>query len=297
MSEITIDQDLNSGDRIEFFVQAQFFGYPDKLIRYFKLKVPKAVPIINTVDIKLKKGNVTEDYLVSNYQIGFSEYRVVTSTIGGPYYQLKLKLGSAKRRKSLKEKDTVQINSDTLTNLTGNYKIIQAKDNNTNDRILWLKIPSTDTTPANSGSGLSLGTNKVVEVESLVLMQKYTVTVPKKDIFDNLIKEISTPVPTEGNVHDVLIFSYRQFDGRNIAGANKKLMIDDTDVNNETPPSYADIDGYKNVRSYEKNFVLQDGENVICYVAIARYIYKNDEWVGSWLQLNQKNRPIWARAA
>lgn len=119
-----------------------------------------------------------------------------------------------------------------------------------------------------------------------------------KNIRDQLIRR--------DNVHDIMVFGYKQFeDNINKSDAPRYYMIDaDARISfnlDEPPPKSLSDTWFVNEAGEQKtniprNFDLNDGKNFIFFCTAVRYIQDKDtgEWTGDWIQKNSRGRPILA---
>lgn len=142
-------------------------------------------------------------------------------------------------------------------------------------------------------------------------------------ITNNLIKKIAydNNSTKTGSVHDILVFTYKQYDKTLNSKVKMKYLTDSpkADPRDNKDPNVQE--NVKNILTYEnaKKYNLEDGKQrnnfkikfdpkngkkVIIYATIIRYVYKINperptdppQWIGEWLQTNVQDEPIWGRA-
>ena len=192
--------------------------------------------------------------------------------------------------------------------------IVSRTRNNENRVIVVLKISKARWDAINRninvGQDLSVPANNQISLTTNRVVKKNQVSVGvDKSIVDGLIKI--------NNVHDILVFSYRQYDGA-LNSKAKRYYLQDVPQKNDTylvrnnALSYSLAKqlffnnnkqkyNFSNVRFDPKN-----GKKFIIYATVVRYVKIADSWVPieredselptGWLQLNDDNEPIWGRA-
>jgi hypothetical protein len=192
--------------------------------------------------------------------------------------------------------------------------IVSRTRNNENRVIVVLKITKARwdaiNRDINVGQDLSVPANNRISLTTNRVVKKNQVGVGvDKSIVDGLIKI--------NNVHDILVFSYRQYDGSLNSKAKRYYLQDVPEKNNtylvrNNALSYSLAKqlffnnnkqkyNFSNVRFDPKN-----GKKFIIYATVVRYVKVADEWIPieredkelpfGWLQLNSDNEPIWGRA-
>lgn len=290
MAKLSIDKNLNPGDVVDFEMDINIFG--ESLSQQFNFTTPKAPPLISKVkNINTKIENRDRYVTGNNKNFGFSKYKRKPD-ISDNRYELLVILNADKVPGDLAADDDVLINCSEAG--LNNVPAIVLGRNNKRKNYLYLSV-SKNNLPS---SNLDLSTTgTITEIKKKIKIRDVTVTLPEKFI-DSLISEKPTTPPKNGNVEDIVIFAYKQFNGPNKSSIKYKLMINDNEINSKRPPQRSDIVEYRGKRSYTKNFTLNDnsGQRIICYVAIARYIYNGENWNGEWLQTDRSDNVIWGKA-
>jgi hypothetical protein len=79
-------------------------------------------------------------------------------------------------------------------------------------------------------------------------------------------------------------------------------VVQNDEVNNSKTLSFSKakdlyLKNDKQILNFTKRYDPKDGKKFIVHATIVRYIRKSDgSWEGSWLQVNNNEEPIWARA-
>ena len=289
MSSLSIDKNLDPNKKITCEVEMSFFGY-QKIIG-FDFYTPNAAPLLSRIEnitLKNEKGPEREK-TKGNY--GFSKY-AKGANIGGGFYKLKIVLNSAKQANELEPGETINfVSSDSkLVQLNNkNFQII--KDTNKNARYIYLRVSNSFQPTQASGNA----SGSLQEITGSIKTRKYTVSIPK-EVLDGLVTELLPGPKRGGMMEDIPIFAYKRFKGNNSAGVKRKLMVNDNEVNDKNPPDRETVIKYRGQKSYSSNFDINDKENFIFYVAIARYIYDGDTWKKEWVQTNSSDEAIWGKA-
>lgn len=173
----------------------------------------------------------------------------------------------------------------------------------------------------NTGINL-IGTDKLIVMENERVATKNTFEISMaQSIVDTLIKKISVDNnknTRQGSVQDIIVYAYEQYDGSRNSKVKRKYLTNGTTANPDSDGdpnvtndpnelSYEDIKKYNLLNNgeqksnFEVKFNPRKGKKVIIYATIIRYAYASDlkgssQWVGEWLQTNQDDQPIWARA-
>lgn len=133
-----------------------------------------------------------------------------------------------------------------------------------------------------------------------------TTVVRKKRYRFILDADIRNELIFKDNVHDIMVFGYKQFDdGEQASDVPRYYMIDnDTkellDLDSPPPKSFAD-EHFVNEAGQQKNnvprtFDLNEGRNFIFFCTAVRYIQDKEtkEWSADWIQKNSRGRPVFA---
>jgi hypothetical protein len=298
MPNISLDSNLNPGNYIEFMIEMNIFG--EEVDDVLNFTVPQAPPLMNKVKgIKLIVENKDEYKLGNNKTFNFNKYYKKENVSSGRYKFLMV-LTNPKGVGNLAPDDDVIINCSDA-GFTDVNAIIMRVDNQKKNYV-YVSIDK-DIQPSPTSDSTTSGT--VQEYKKKIKTRKVTVQLPPSIIGDSktgkvpsLISEVSTP-PKKGNIEDIVVFTYKQFNGPNKASIKYKLMDDsESEINLKNPPPRSDVVKFRGKESHSKSFTLNDekGEKVLCYVAIARYRYDGDNWKGEWLQTNDSDNVIFGKA-
>jgi hypothetical protein len=289
MSSLSIDKNLDPNKKITFRVEMSFFGYGKNM--EFDFDTPNAAPLLSRIENITLKNEKGADREKTKGNYGFSKYSK-GGDIGGGFYKLKILLNSAKQANQLEPGETINfVSSDSkLAQLNNkNFQII--KDTNKDARYVYLRVSNSfQPTQANGSASGSLQ-----EITGSIKTRKYTVSIPK-EVLDGLVTELLPGPKKGGMMEDIPIFAYKRFKGNNSAGVKRKLMVNDNEVNDKNPPDRDTVIKYRGQKSYSTNFDINDKENFIFYVAIARYIYNGETWKKEWVQTNSSDEAIWGKA-
>lgn len=293
MSNISIDKNLNPGSEEDFELELTLFG--ETISRVFGLKVPNA-PLLaskQSEKIKLTVENKDEYKTVdnnNNKEYTFNKFKKFTINISPTRYKFLVILNANKVPGDLAAEDDV-----VITCAAAGFNQVPAvvlPSDSGRSNYLYLSI-STSNQPSKNQDNSTVGTVK--EIKKRIKRRKITIDA---SVFKNtLVSEVSTP-PKKGSVEDIIVFAYKQFDGENKASIKYKLMSDDSEINLKTPPQRSSVVQYRGQYTTSKLFQLNDqnGNKILCFVAIARYIYDGEKWKGDWLQTNEQGDVIWGRA-
>lgn len=290
MSSLSIDKNLDPNKEVTIKIDMSFFGYGKEM--EFTFITPNAAPLLSRIDtirLKNEKGPEKEktkgSYTFTKYAKGVD--------INKDFYKLKLYLTNAKQANQLEPGETINF---VASNPSGplaalhnkNFQII--KDTNKDPKYIYLRVQKTfqPTTPQGSANGT------LQEITGTIKTRKYTITVPE-NVIKGLIAE-KLPTVKDGMMEDIVIFAYKRFKGGNSADVKKKLMLNNNDVNEKEPPARSDILEYRGKKSYSKTFEINDKENFLFYIAIARYTYNGTGWTKEWVQTNSLDQAIWGKA-
>jgi hypothetical protein len=290
MSNISIDKNLIPGEEIEFRVEMNIFG--EEVEDYFKFVVPNAPPLVNKVrKVSLKIENKDEFRSGDNKTFNFNQY-VKKASISKDRYELLIVLTANKVPGSLSAGDDIIINCSEagLNNVTGVVLPGDSKKKN----YLFVSINKTNQPSSNKDLSTS-GT--VQEYNKRIRNRKVTVELPE-GFNKRLVSEVSAPAPKKGNVEDIVIFAYKQFNGRNKASIKYNLMNSgEDDIDLKVPPARSKVLDFIRKVSNSKTFTINDekGQKLLFYIAIARYTYSGEGWKGEWLQVDDSKNVIWGR--
>lgn len=293
MSRISIDKNIQPGQKVTFRVDMEFFGY-GKTIE-FDFDAPNAAPLMSRVDNIIVKNEAGKDLTKTKGNFAFSFYRKGPNIKNKNTYRLVLRLNNAKEAMELikGEKVLLTTTSPALSALNNKEFFILA-DENENPKNVHIEV-NQSFQPTGSSGGV---TGSLQEVTGIVKTRKYTVNLPK-NVVKGLISEKPSEEIRDGSIEDIPIFAYARFKGNNNTNLKKKLMSNDQEVKEKEPPDRNDILDYrKNLETYSQTFPLTDKNNFIFYVAIARYIYdkKAGKWKKQWVQTNSADEVLWGKA-
>jgi len=192
--------------------------------------------------------------------------------------------------------------------------IVSRTKNNENRVLLTVKITKARwdaiNRPIDVGQDLSNPSNNQVSLTTNRVVKKNQVSVNvDKSIVDGLVKI--------NNVHDILVFSYRQYDGP-LNSKAKRYYLQEIPEKSETYLVRNNALSYSlakqlffsnNKQKYNFSNIRFDpksGKKFIIYATVVRYVRVGDSWIPleredaelptGWLQLNDDNEPIWGRA-
>ena len=291
MSTISIDKDLSAGEEIKFRLEVTLFG--ETVEDIFDLLVPNAPHLVSKLKgIRAKVENKDEYRTGNNKSYGFNKFKKFNEPLSTNRYKFLVVLNANKVPGDLAPEDEVLITC-AEAGFT-NVPAVVLPSNSKRKNYLYLSIHN-DYPPSKNLDTNTTGT--VVEVKKKIKKKKITVSVPK-EFMNSLVSEKPTSPPKKGNVEDIIIFSYKQFDGPNKSSIKYKLMVDNSEVNLKNAPTRSVVSDYREKSSYSKLFNLNDenGNKIICYIAIARYTYDGENWNGEWLQTNSSDEVIWGKA-
>lgn len=297
MNSININKDINPNDKITFQVTMEFFGYSET--REFEFIAPKACPQLNKLNNIYLEKKIVKDLKVAPKSYGFQKY-FKGGNIGTEYYRLKIFMNSAKNADELKPGETVSLETtdskinalNTSGNVSKRWNVIKPDNNNNAARMVHLRVKNSFQPTQASG----VVTNSFVTEVVRVIREQRVRVIPPENVFNGLVKEVVIGEPKLGDIEDIIIYAYKQYEGRNSARAVRKLMLNDEEVNEKKPPSRQTVLDYRKKRSYSKDFKIDDKKNLICYISIARYTYNGTGWSGEWLQQNKVGQAIWGKA-
>ena len=290
-NNLSLDKNLIPGQTVEFLVQMTIFE--DDVDNELQLIVPQAPPLVNKLKgIKLKVQNRDKYKTGTNKTFNFNKYKE-KEDISNNRYKLLLVLTNPKGVGDLASEDDVIINCAEagFTNVQGVVLPANSKRKN----YVYLSVNKSNRPPVSIDTNTS-GT--VQEYNKKIKIRDVTVELPEA-LTKSLISEKPTTPPQKGNVQDIVVFAYKQFNGSNKSSIKYKIMNDDEkEIDLQNPPTRSDVHDFIGKKSNKKSFTLNDekGEKVLCYIAIARYTYGGNEWKGEWLQTNNSGNVIFGRA-
>ncbi len=290
MSTISIDKDLSPNDKVKFRLELTIFG--EEVDEEFELKVPAAPHLVSKLKgISASVENKDEYRTGTNKSYGFSKYKK-KENISSSRYKLLLVLNRDRVPSELSTEDDVLINC-AEAGFT-NVPAVILPNESSRKNYLYLSVSRTNQPSANIDTNT---TGTVTEIKKRIKKRKITVSVPES-FLKSLVSEKPTTPPEKGNVQDIIIFAYKQFNGPNNSSVKYKLMSNDDEINLKNPPPRSSVQEDIQKRSKDKLFTINDenGNKVVCYIAVARYTYNGDEWKGEWLQTNESGQVIWGRA-
>lgn len=290
MSTINIDKNITPNDEIIFQVSMDFYGYGET--REFSFIAPAACPQVNKLNNIYLNTKQLNDVKVPSKPYSFSKY-IKSTKVDKNNYRLKIYMDNLKNANELQPGEKVRLVSSSakLAQLTNKDYIVIKPDNNSNPRYVHLKVSNSDQPTDVSGNANGTLTEGAVTVK-----QKRIRVTPPESIFKGLVKKVLPGSPKKGDVDDIIIYAYKQFEGKNSAAIKKKLMVSDQEINEKVPPAKNVVSDYRKNPSYSKDFKLEQNNTILCYISIARYTYNGSSWEGEWLQTNQLGQAIWGRA-
>lgn len=293
MPRVSLNKDLEPEDKVTFRLEIILFG--EEVDDTFDMVVPRAAVLMSKQKNIIMKAEDREKYIPktgpgTNYN--FSKYRISDNNISNNKYRLLTVLNNEKKAGELEVGDEVLI---TCANLNQVPAVVVAGESKRKNYVYLAVSKSQTISPASNLSGNANGT--FAEIKKKQKIRKITVSLNKSILNDLIAKKVANSL-TKGNVEDILIFAYKQFNGVNKSSIKYKLMNNDAVVNLKEPPQHSAVVEWRSKTSAEKNFIINDeeGNKVLCYVAIARYIYDGSKWVGEWLQVDKDGDVIWGQA-
>lgn len=291
MATLSIDKNLSPGDKIDFELEINIFG--ETLSQQFSFVTPEAPPLISKVKgINVKVENKDNYFTGNNKSFAFSKYKKLEN-ISESRYKLLIILNANKVPGDLAPDDDVLLTCAEAG--FNNVPAVVLGTNNKKKNYVYLSVNKNNQPSSNIDNNTS-GT--IVEIKKKIKKREVTVSLPER-LLNTLISEKPKSTPEKGNIEDIVIYAYKQFDGANTSSIKYKLMTNGNDVNLQTPPSKSVANDYRDKKSFKKMFTLndKDGQKIICYVSIARYTYNGTEWVGEWLQTDKLDKTIWGKAS
>jgi hypothetical protein len=298
MSKLVIPG-LKPEDSVRFYLTGEFYGETPSSIS-FPIDIPKACPLISKTNIGLNVRAASDEVVRNNATIfPFNYYSKLTLSKKN-FYKIRLRLGQRKDRGSLKVGDKVLVDvpsGSPLSNLDGQvFPIIASGPTSNNEAfIVDLEIPNSRAVSQPRGS---VTNSNLTEDYAIRKFKEFQITITK-NVFDNLIN-VRNPLKGTlvSQIIDIPIYAYKNFEGENSAKEPRLLFLNNTEINEKTPPAYSQnlVDAYLVGNSYKKRLRSDEKRNFLFYVAIARYRYANNKWSGQWLQVNKENKAIWGKA-
>lgn len=285
MAELSIPEKLNPNSKLDLELEVIMFG-ESVSYSFPSITVPKAAPLMSKVKgLNLKMENRERLLTGNNKSFSFNKYKIMED-ISQNRYKLLLVLTAEKIPGDLAVNDDVAINGSGLNNVVG--IVLSIKDAKRN--YVYLSVNKSSKPNVQNG-----GT--ITEINKRVSVKDVRVVLPDT-VIEGLVSEKPRTSAEKGNIRDIPIFAYKQFNGKNTAAIKYKLMNNDKEINLKSPPVIADVVDYIGRKTYDKSFKINDeaGQNILCFVAIARYIYDGTKWNGEWLQINSSKDVIWGRA-
>jgi hypothetical protein len=291
MSNISLDRNLVPGQEVEILIRMTIFG--EEVEDTVKILPPPAPPLVSKLKgIKMKVA--IKDRLIGgdNRVFNCNAYKK-KGALSENRYLLFVRLNSNKKKGELQPDDKVIINfpGAGLNSVQG----VRVKQNKEGKSGAHFSVNNSFSPSPNSSTIIS-GT--VQELERKIKQRDITVELPDS-LLKTLVSEKPTSPPKKGNVEDIVVFAYKQFNGPNKASIKYRIMDgDEKQIDLKNPPPRSDVVQFIGKKSKTKSFILNDekGEKVLCYIAIARYVYNGENWIGEWLQVNDSGNVIFGRA-
>lgn len=304
---LILEKDL-SPDKIVKFVINVSLGDIEVDSRIFNLPVPTAAPLMSRIGKDFTyKILVEEGEKVTNSKSWKIE-RYQKIKIGSSFC-IKLRLQEDNNYQDLNKKDKPKVTFNTsgspisvLNNRNGTF--VEKTKNNAGDVFVTFQITqdrwNAISTARDVGQSVNPDTHRIIlESTSIAKKTSFRITTSKNNIGNKLIRI--------GNVHDILVFSYRQYNGELNSKVKRKYLgvdgvVQNDEVDNSKTLSYSKakdlyLNNDKQILNFTKRYDPKDGKKFIVYATIVRYIRKSDgSWDGEWLQVNNNDEPIWARA-
>jgi len=298
-----------SPDKIVKFVINVSLGDIEVDSRVFNLPVPPAAPLMSRIGKDFTyKILVEEGEKVTNSKSWKIE-RYQKVKIGSSFC-IKLRLQEDDNYQDLNKKDkpkvTFNTSGSTFLSVLNNQKgtFVEKTKNNAGDVFVTFQITQSQwnsiSTAKDVGQSVNPDTHRItLQSTSIAKKTSFRITTSKDNIGNKLIRI--------GNVHDILVFSYRQYNGELNSKVKRKYLgadgvVQNDEVDNSKTLSYSKakdlyLNNDKQILNFTKKYDPKDGKKFIVYASIVRYIRKSDgSWDGEWLQVNNNDEPIWARA-
>ncbi len=305
---LILEKDL-SPDKIVKFVINVSLGDIEVDSRVFNLPVPTAAPLMSRIGKDFTyKILVEEGEKVTNSKSWKIE-RYQKVKIGSSFC-IKLRLQEDDNYQDLNKKDkpkvTFNTSGSTFLSVLNNQErtFVEKTKNNAGEVFVTFQITQSQwnsiSTAKDVGQSVNPDTHRItLQSTSIAKKTSFRITISKDNIGNKLIRI--------GNVHDILVFSYRQYNGELNSKVKRKYLgvdgvVQNDEVDNSKTLSYSKakdlyLNNDKQILNFTKKYDPKDGKKFIVYASIVRYIRKSDgSWDGEWLQVNNNDEPIWARA-
>lgn len=352
---INLNKKLQPNDSQNYYFRINLtIGQLNSISKSFQLLTPPAAPLMNRVgsDFTYKIIASAGDTYDRSITWQFDRF-IVRKSSDQPnnpdapntnkFLQIRIPISGNDDFEVLKRKTQIKFNTNGSFHLDGIHDFIGEIFNKklSIDKNFWivsiqlLKKNNNNPWDMDSGGG-PLGKkpiNKSYEItgvnRSIILEREgeysnniFYISV-QPSITNNLIKKIAFENNNIkiGSVHDILVFTYKQYGGTLNSKIKMKYLTDSAKANpdNDKDPNvkeglkniltYEDakkynLDGDKQKNNFKVKFDPKNGKKVIIYATIIRYVYKinpenptgSPEWIGEWLQINTQDEPIWGRA-
>lgn len=296
MTDLVI-KNLQPSEKTKISLEGTLFGISTRSAA-IEITAPPACPRMNIVKTtyKIDPGKIRK---TSANSYGFQRY--LKGATEGNFYTLVLYFSSTLPKRNLKAGDKIVMTAADSSISFLNNRILEVTANGilTNGgSFIKVRVLSSLGSPSPTKKSVSSTTNLVREFEGMVSVNKFTISIPNEEVFQKLInaKQNSSGV-SDWIVRDIPIYAYRNYDGKIKASDKLLLMFNDEEIKDSKPPTYTlQKEEALLVPSYSVTWEVKEKPNYNFYVAIARYIKKNGEWTGEWLQVNNAKKPIWSRA-
>lgn len=306
---LIINRELSPDKEINFVINVSL-GDVNLSSRVLNFKTPNAAPLLSklgkdfTYKILTDAGDVvtrSKTWKIERFQ----KIKIGTS------FCIKLRLqdddgGYQELNKKDKPKVTFSTAGSPYLAPLNNQKatLVDKTRNNSGDIFVTFQITQSQwnaiNKPINEGQAVAPNSHSIsLETKTVSKQTTFKVTVNKENVGDKLIRI--------NNVHDILVFSYRQYDGDLNSKVKRKYIgvdgnIENDEVKNNETLSYNKakdlyLRNNKQILNFTKKYDPKDGRKFIAYASIVRYTQlASGEWTGEWLQINTNDEPIWARA-
>jgi hypothetical protein len=306
---LILNRNLNPDKNIKFVINV-LLGDIEMDSRIFDLQVPTAAPLMSRVgkDFTYRVLVDQGEEVTRSKSWNIERYRKIK--IGSSFcIQLRLQdddSGYKELNKKDKPKVTFNTSGSTFLSALNNRRgtFVEKTRNNSGDILVTFQIEqdrwTSISTARDVGQSVNPSTHRITLSEtSIAKKTSFRITTSKENIGNKLIRI--------GNVHDILVFSYRQYDGelnskvkRKYIGVDGVIQNDEVDSSKTLTYSKAKdlyLRDNKQILNFTKRYDPKDGKKFIVYASIVRYVRKSDgSWNGEWLQVNNNDEPIWARA-
>lgn len=303
--QLSLDKSLPPGSDVKFKVKLLLDYYTEFSAAELSFRAPPALQALDTLDFVIKASPTIKEVENNSTTFHFSVVQKVSDVDGRIIIYLlrpQTGLGTIKVGRRIifdtpvgspvddldtKEGIITQINRNAKIGGQEAYKLIVNVSENT-----WNNLPSAQQ------SGLSS--------EHIIGFKNQTTVVRKKRYRFVLDSDIRNQLIHKDNVHDIMVFGYKQFnDGENASDVSRYYMIEsgftlNFDLDNPPPKSLADSHFINEAGEQKTNiprtFDFNDGKNFVFFCTAVRYIQNKEtgEWTGDWLQKNSRGRPVFA---